>query len=134
MARSAANTIMVVDDDTDIVIITQLDLERAGFLVHAFSNPVLALQHIESGCQECGILISDIRMPHMNGFQLAKRVRHLKPEMKLVLMTAFEISKKELEAVAPSTQIDNVIKKPFPASKLVAMVEKISSLPGTSQK
>jgi YesN/AraC family two-component response regulator len=87
----------------------------------------VALQHIEQGCNECQVLISDVRMPKMNGFQLVKRIRQLRPEMKLVMMTAFEINKSEFESVFPSTHIDNVLRKPFTNSKLVAVVGKVSS-------
>jgi DNA-binding NtrC family response regulator len=119
--------IMVVDDDTDILKTTKLGLERAGFHVHGFSDPVLALQHIEKeGCKECEILISDVRMPHMNGFQLVKRIRQIQPEMKLIMMTAFEINKAEFESVFPSSRIESVLRKPFAPSKLVSVVEKVS--------
>ena len=124
--KGTANSILVVDDDKDILKIVRIGLERAGFEVHGFSDPILALQHIEEGCKECDILISDVRMPHMNGFQLVKRIRQIRPKMKLVMMTAFEINKAEFESVFPSTQIDSVLRKPFAPSKLVTVVEKVS--------
>jgi len=124
--NETANSILVVDDDKDILRIVKIGLERAGFKVHGFSDPILALQHIEDGCKECDVLISDVRMPHMNGFQLVKRIRQIRPEMKLVMMTAFEINKTEFESVFPSTQIDSVLRKPFAPSKLVSVVEKVS--------
>ena len=119
--------ILVVDDDKDIVRVIQLGLENAGFRVHAFTDPILALQHVEQGCKQCEILVSDIRMPEMNGFQLVKRIRQIRPDMKLVMMTAFEVNRKEFESIFPSTRIDNLIRKPFPPSKLVSMVEKMTA-------
>ena len=119
-------TVMVVDDDKDTLRISELGLKRAGFHVHAFSEPTLALKHIEQeGCQVCEVLVSDVRMPHMNGFQLVKRIRQFRPRMKVVIMTAFEISKEEFQSVFPSIYIDSVIKKPFSTSKLAANIEKI---------
>jgi two-component system cell cycle sensor histidine kinase/response regulator CckA len=125
-ATGSAKSILVVDDDKDILKTVRIGLERAGFEVHGFSDPILALQHIEHGCNECEVLISDVRMPHMNGFQLVKRIRQIRPGMKLVMMTAFEINKAEFESVFPSTQIDSVLQKPFAPSKLVSVVEKVS--------
>ena len=119
-------TIMVVDDDRDIVRICQLGLEKAGFKVHAFSDSVLALQHVKQGCKGCQVMVSDVRMPHMNGFQLVEKIRQVRPEMKLVMMTAFEINKSEFESLFPSTHIDSVLKKPFSPLKLVTTIEKVS--------
>jgi two-component system response regulator ChvI len=119
--------ILVVDDDKDIVRVLRLGLENAGFQVHAFTDPILALQHVEEGCKQCDVLISDVKMPKMNGFQLVKRIREIRPDMKLVLMTAFEVNKKEFESIFPSTKIDNLITKPFPPSKLVSIVQKMAA-------
>jgi DNA-binding NtrC family response regulator len=120
------NTVMVVDDDKDILRISGLGLERAGFHVHAFSDPTDALKHIdEESCNVCEVLISDVRMPRMNGFQLVKRIRQFRPEMKVIIMTAFEINKEEFQSIFPSVRIDSVIKKPFPISKLAASIYKI---------
>jgi DNA-binding NtrC family response regulator len=119
--------ILVVDDDEDIVRIVRLGLENAGFQVHAFTDPILALQHVEQGCKQCEVLVSDIRMPKMNGFELVKRIRQIKQDMKLIMMTAFEVNKKEFESIFPSTTIDNLITKPFPLSKLISMIQKMTA-------
>lgn len=133
MAATTGKRIMVVDDDKDITKVIELGLKRAGFQVHAFTDPVLALEHIERGCDDCEILISDVKMPRLNGFQLAKRVRQIRPEIKLVMMTAFEVNKSEFESVFPSTKIDSVLRKPFTPSKLLAIVERIAKPGAESQ-
>jgi CheY-like chemotaxis protein len=77
-------------------------------------------------------LVSDVRMPALTGFQLVRKIRDLRPEMKVMLMTMFEVNKPEFEAVFPSTPIDDVIRKPFTSSQLL---EKVRGLLGTlSQK
>ncbi|MDQ3909716.1 MAG: response regulator [Thermoproteota archaeon] len=58
-------------------------------------------------------MLSDIRMPALTGFQLVRKVKELRPEMKVIMMTMFEVNKRELEAVFPSTPRDAVIRKPF---------------------
>jgi len=133
MAATTGKRIMVVDDDKDITKVIELGLKRAGFQVHAFTDPILALEHIERGCNDCEILISDVKMPRLNGFQLAKRVRQIRPEIKLVMMTAFEVNKSEFESVFPSTKIDSVLRKPFASSKLLAIVERIAKPGAESQ-
>jgi CheY-like chemotaxis protein len=67
-------------------------------------------------------------MPALTGFQFVRRVKDLRPEMKVVMMTMFELNQQKFEAVFPSTLIDGVIRKPFTPSHLV---EKIRGFLGT---
>src|SRR5918996_5431213 len=121
-------TIMIVDDDIDTLTVTGRSLEHAGFTVHAFTDPLIALHHIQKNCKYCQVLVSDVRMPALTGFQLVRKVKDLRPEMKVVMMTMFEVNKPEFEAVFPSTPIDEVIRKPFTPSQLL---EKVRGLLGT---
>ncbi len=121
-------TILVVDDDIDTLTVTGRSLEHAGFKVHAFADPLSALNHIQKDCKYCQVLVSDVRMPALTGSQLVRKVKDLRPEMKVVMMTMFEVNKPEFEAVFPSTPIDEVIRKPFTPSQLL---EKIRGLLGT---
>jgi DNA-binding NtrC family response regulator len=115
-------TILIVDDDIDILTVTGRSLEHAGFKVHAFVDPLTALHHVRNDCKYCQVLVSDIRMPGLTGFQLVRKVKDLRPEMKVIMMTMFEVNKPEFEAVFPSTPIDAVIRKPFTPSQLVEKI------------
>ena len=119
------HTAMVVDDDKDILTVVAKGLEQAGFAVHAYSDPIMAVQHVENGCNDCKVLVSDIRMPQMTGFQLIRRIKELRPEMKVIIMTAFELNMKEFGKVFSSTPADGVIKKPFTPSKLAETIKEI---------
>jgi DNA-binding NtrC family response regulator len=55
-----AKAIMVVDDDKDIVRAVRLGLEKPGFQVHDFTDPILALQHVEEGCKQFEVLVSGV--------------------------------------------------------------------------
>ncbi len=115
-------TILIVDDDIDILTVTGRSLEHAGFKVHAFVDPLMAVHHVRNDCKYCQVLVSDIRMPGLTGFQLVRKVKDLRPEMKVIMMTMFEVNKPEFEAVFPSTPIDAVIRKPFTPSQLVEKI------------
>jgi DNA-binding NtrC family response regulator len=115
-------TILIVDDDIDILTVTGRSLEHAGFKVHAFVDPLMALHHVRNDCKYCQVLVSDIRMPGLTGFQLVRKVKDLRPEMKVIMMTMFEVNKPEFEAVFPSTPIDAIIRKPFTPSQLVEKI------------
>ncbi|MGI0029276.1 MAG: response regulator [Nitrososphaera sp.] len=122
---SSSKTVMIVDDDSDVLAITRRGLELNGFGVHAFSDAIAALSHVEESCKDCGMLVSDIRMPQMNGFQLVRRIKELRPDMKIILMTAFEINKSELESVLPSTPVNDLIRKPFSPSHLAEIIKQV---------
>lgn len=120
---SKARAVMIIDDDKDILTTLTRGLENDGFKVHGFSDPLLALEHVENGCHECGLAVCDVSMPNMTGFQLARRIRDLRADIRIIFMTAFEVNKNEFSRVFPSTDIENVIRKPFTPSKLAEIVK-----------
>lgn len=113
---------MVIDDDRDILSTLTRGLKNEGFNVHGFFDPIAALDHVERGCTECSLAICDVSRPKMTGFQLARRIRELRADMPVIFMTAFEVNKKEFDPVFPSTEIDNVIRKPFAPSRLAEII------------
>ena len=61
-------------------------------------------------------------MSALTGSQFVRRVKDLRPEMKVIMMTMFEVNKQEFEVVFSSTLIDGVIRKPFTPSHLVEKI------------
>jgi CheY-like chemotaxis protein len=116
-------TVMVVDDEKDLLMLTRSMLEKEGHKVHAFTNPTKALSHVEDGCTDCELLISDARMPGIGGFELVRRIKEMRPEMKVILMTAFKINKNEARLVLPSSKVDAFLHKPFRSSDLVEAIK-----------
>jgi DNA-binding NtrC family response regulator len=114
--------VVLVDDNDDILQVTRKGLELHGFEVHAFNDPVEALKHVE-GCKDCQVLVSDIRMPKMNGFQLVRKVKLTRPEMKVILMSAFEVDMPEFQTVFPKLPVDDIVRKPFAPSRLAEKVK-----------
>lgn len=117
-------SILVVDDEADLLAVAKKFLESEGYQVHAFNNPELALQHITQGCTTCTLVVSDIRMPGMSGFELVRRLKELRPEMKAILMSSFVIHKAEFEKVMPSLDVDGFVMKPFTKDDLVQAIKK----------
>jgi DNA-binding NtrC family response regulator len=114
--------ILVVDDDPDIISILKLELMRQGFNAVTFTDPNLALEHFGLNHKNYDLVISDIRMPTMNGFEFIKKVKRLKPTVKVFFMTAFEIDANEWSNVLPSVKIDEFIQKPFTLEKIGKLV------------
>jgi two-component system response regulator YesN len=76
-------------------------------------------------------MLSDVRMPGLSGIQLARKVKEINPNVKVVLMTAFEIRDNEFSKVFPSTQVDGFVQKPIGIRDLT---DKILSLIGESKR
>ena len=104
-------SILVVDDELDIVVIFRQALSKQGYSVFGFTDPVLALEHFKMNAKAYGLAITDVRMPNMSGFELAANIKAIKPKAKIVLMSAFEIGDLEL-AMSPA-EISDFIRKPI---------------------
>ncbi len=110
--------LLIVDDDSDIVQVLKMGLLKKGFSVEAFTNPKEALQSFKSDAESYCLVLSDMRMPALSGIQLSKKVKEVNPNVKVVLMTAFEIRDIEFSKVFPSTQIDGFVQKPIGINEL----------------
>jgi DNA-binding NtrC family response regulator len=111
--------LLIVDDDSDIVQVMKLGLVRNGFSVEAFTNPEEALQSFKSHAESYCLVLSDIRMPSLSGIQLSKKVKEVNPNVKVILMTAFEIRDSEFSKVFPSTHVDGFVQKPISIKDLI---------------
>lgn len=111
--------ILIVDDDYDIASLVRISLEKVGFSSSSFTNPLLALEKFRSDHTDCKLVISDIRMPQMNGYEFVKQVRKIKPDVKILLMSAFDFS--ELNTLS-SSEIEGFIEKPISIGKLNEIV------------
>jgi two-component system, OmpR family, response regulator ChvI len=122
-------SILVVDDELDIVSIIEQSLQGIGFRVFAFTDPVVALEYFYSNFKHsCNIVISDIRMPGMNGYEFANKVKGIKPECRIILMSAFDINNVEFPKVLQGVSIDTFLQKPFSMRKLKDLImEKYSN-------
>ncbi|HKG72224.1 MAG TPA: response regulator [Nitrososphaeraceae archaeon] len=119
--------LLVVDDDSDIVQVLKLGLLKNRFLVEAFTNPDEALQSFKANAESYCLMLSDVRMPGLSGIQLARKVKEVNPNVKTVLMTAFEIRDSEFSKVFPSTQVDGFVQKPIGIKELTGKILSIIS-------
>jgi two-component system response regulator YesN len=71
------------------------------------------------------VLVTDVRMPGMTGLELAREAKKLNSDIKVVLMTAFEINLLEFDKVFPSTRIDATLTKPFRLAEIQMTISEI---------
>jgi DNA-binding NtrC family response regulator len=119
-------SILAVDDELDIVNLIKKSLDMNGFKVCTFADVLAALQHFKSNFRYYDIVISDIRMPGMNGYEFIKHVKNINSKVKVVLMSAFEINDIEFHNLLPDIKIDTFLRKPFSIQQLKDTMVKIS--------
>jgi DNA-binding response OmpR family regulator len=112
---------MVVDDEQDITFIIKHALENEGFAVDAYTSPEEALDHFKPDYYD--MLITDIRMPVITGFEVYRRVRKLDGKVKVAFMTAFDVYDGEFKKVMPSIDVKCFFKKPIRMKELVERVK-----------
>ena len=120
--------VMVVDDERDILRIIKRDLEANNntFTVDIFSSSEQALQAFEGHPSDYyDLILTDIRMPKMNGFELYRRIKEKNPSMKIAFITAFEINREEFNKVLPSIDVKDFIIKPISMSHLIVKLKSI---------
>jgi two-component system, OmpR family, response regulator ChvI len=113
-----------VDDDPDVVSTFQMILQMNGFEVEAYTSPTSALSNFKPN--EFGLLILDVRMPIMNGFELFKKIKSIDNNVEACFITAYEDYREEFKESFP--MIDEAkyfIRKPKAIEDLVNHVATI---------
>jgi DNA-binding response OmpR family regulator len=122
MIQTAMNArkyrVMIVDDEPDITTIFKIGLENNQFIVTTFNDPLEALSRFKPGLYD--LLILDIRMPGMNGFQLYQKIRSIDEKVKVCFLTAFEEARGEFRSSFPFLEeVKCYLKKPITVRDLV---------------
>jgi DNA-binding NtrC family response regulator len=118
--------ILAVDDDPDIARLTEQALSKHGFKVSSFTDALMALDYFKANHKNCSLVLSDIRMPGINGYELVTQVKKINPKVKVVLISAFEIQQKEFHNMLPDVKVDAFLQKPFHIQQLNEVIEKIN--------
>ena len=126
MAKIENNTsntkkVMVVDDETDVISVLEIVLEENGFEVDTFEDPIVALKSYRAGLYD--LLILDIKMPEMDGFELYDQIKKIDDNAKVCFLTASEMYYKNSRKLDK----DFLIQKPIANEDLVEEINKILS-------
>jgi two-component system response regulator ChvI len=124
---SSRQTVCLVDDEKDITTIIRKGLEQDGYVVHEYNDPIKAWEYFKVNGKNCTVVISDIKMPNMSGFEFCRNVKELRPEAPVILLTAFEMNQSEVSKVMPSTMADGYLQKPISLKKLEEVIDEFAS-------
>lgn len=118
--------IAIIDDETDLLYVYKKALELQGLQVITFDDSLLALDELKSRHKRYCLVIVDVRMPQVNGYQLINEIKNIDPSIKIVLMSASDVSDLDISGnLNKETHIDGVMHKPFSLIKLINTVSKM---------
>ena len=117
--------VAIVDDELDIVNLFRDALNRIrGLSIFTFTDPLTAFEHIRINKSKYAVVISDLRMPGINGMDLIYKIKKENPLIRTLLMTAFEVDDKVFEDYTKNKIIDGFLQKPLKLSALESEVRK----------
>lgn len=115
--------ILIVDDDPDITLTFKSALEREidKFEVNTFNNPLSALSQFKPSFYD--LLLVDINMPDMNGFELCTAILKIDVNVKICFMSAGEVNHEAVREIYPTISIGCFIKKPVTINYLIKRIK-----------
>jgi two-component system LytT family response regulator len=116
--------ILIVDDDPNITFTFKMVLEKQGYDVDDFTDPVKAFSRFREGLYNVALI--DIRMPNMSGLELYQKLRKKDDKIRVCFITAFEISKEEF-GEPRSDKGAIFLKKPIGNAELIKQVQALIS-------
>jgi DNA-binding response OmpR family regulator len=117
--------VLVLDDEFDIVAVLKHSLQKHGYHVFGFTDPLLALEHFVLNCKGYSLIICDVRMPAMSGFEFIEKAREILPSIKVFLMSAFDINDNHYSKILLPLKIDGYIQKPISVREMAYIVKTI---------
>jgi DNA-binding NtrC family response regulator len=94
-----------------------------GISVFSFNDPIMAFEHFTENKENYALVISDLRMPSLNGLELLKKVKDLNPKVRTILMSAYNFEEEELyQSYMIEAVINSTIGKPVTINRLYQTV------------
>ena len=121
---------MLVDDEPDITLALRLGLESQGFQVDAFNDATEALSNFRFGLYD--LLLLDIKMPNMNGFELYNEMKKIDGKVKICFLTAFEIYYDEFRRELPKVNVRRFARKPISIDELAMIIKEELEAPSSA--
>jgi len=117
-------TILIVDDEPEIRAVARDMLKAEGYTTLDTGDPTLALRIARTEPQPIHLLLTDVVMPVMNGRELVEQMRTIRPEMKILYMSAYSTETVEDYGIQ-ITPGEPFVMKPFTMERLVSAVRAV---------
>ena len=118
-------SVMVVDDETEIAELFCRFLESSGFNCNYFTDPQLALDNFSKNPNSCCLVILDLRMPGLDGLELARRLRKYNKTIKVILVSGFLMEENIDNETVKDVGISAMLEKPFHFKEINPLIKEI---------
>jgi CheY-like chemotaxis protein len=119
--------ILLVEDEQDLSVVFNMVLEDGGYEVDCFTDPLLELKNFESGFYD--LVILDIKMPEMDGFELHRKLKKIDNAVKICFLTASEMYYEEFRKEEfCGLDKDLFLRKPIKNEDLIKEINRIMNL------
>lgn len=124
---SGSECILLVDDDEDLVFGTGQMLKQLGYKVISRTDPLEALQLFRSVPGQFDLIITDLAMPHMSGFELARELTGIRPEIPIILCTGYDtVSNGDTDTFGETAGfITELALKPLVREEVATMIRRV---------
>lgn len=110
---------MIIDDEKDLLFVYKKTLEIGKIQVSTFDDPIKALEYFRKDAQKFNLLLTDMKMPGIDGFEVINQVKLYNPNIKVVLISAYNISDEQIiQNLNSGVKIDKYICKPVSIDEL----------------
>lgn len=96
MSITKKTKILIVDDEPDINVLLSSYLAEEGFKVYTATRPLQAIELVKNNTVDLALI--DLAMPEMNGIELLKKLKEIKPNLEAIMITAYKDAEKVVEA------------------------------------
>ena len=122
--RIGEPSIAIIDDEKDLLFVYKKALELQRLKVVTFDDSSVALNELKVRYKKYSMVLVDIRMPKVNGYQLINEIKRIDPSIKTILMSAYDVSDLEVhDNLNDGVKIDRIMHKPFSLIKLINTVK-----------
>jgi DNA-binding response OmpR family regulator len=121
ISKYTKGKILLIDDEPDIAYLVKVGLERNGFEVDGYTDPILALQNFRRGLYR--LLVLDIKMPKIDGIQLLERIKKEDDKIRVCFFTASEEFASNYKSVLEHSNKFLFVSKPISISKMTKEIE-----------
>ena len=119
--------VLIVDDEPDLTLSLKMTLEENGLKVNSFTDPLSALENYKEEAGMYDLLILDMKMPQMNGFELYRQIKKINDKAKVCFLTAGEMYYGVYTDIFNSLDAKYFIRKPIDNEELVKRVNNMIS-------
>ena len=107
----STKSIVIVDDEKDLVDLFREALQSRGYEVYCFTSPILAFEKIRRNPSKFSLLITDYRMPEMDGLSLASKLLELNNNLVIFIISAYDEIDSRFEFIKKPMKIDKLIRR-----------------------